>query len=374
MNKPLTGINFFAPVQEQLEGVEARILAQADGHHPELGAALEHLLSSGGKRIRPAVSLLTGGMLGADPDRLVTLGAAIELLHTATLVHDDFIDGSLMRRGIATLNAQWSPAATILTGDFIFARAAKLAAETDSVAVMHLFAETLATIVNGEITQMFTRNGHTNRLGYEQRIYAKTASMFVLATGAAAILSPVEDQIVEQAHSFGYEIGMAFQIVDDVLDFTGEQGTIGKPVASDLRQGLVTLPALVYLDICPDDPDMAAIMNGNRRDGAAIDRLVTNIRQSGAIQQSMEAAEQYVQRALETLDRMPNNPEHQALQELAAVYRPKEFINRQSPAPAGLFCNIGNRIRRLLLCRHSHHPIPRPMPFRIQTWCQSVII
>lgn len=293
------------------------MLSQADRAHAELKAALEHLLSSGGKRIRPAVSLLTGRMFGANPDRLVTLGAAIELLHTATLIHDDFIDGSLMRRGIATLNAQWSPAATILTGDFIFARAAKLAAETDSVAVMRLFAETLATIVNGEITQMFTRNGIATRPEYEQRIYAKTASMFVLATGAAAILSPVDEQVIERASSFGYEIGMAFQIVDDVLDFTSEQGTIGKPVASDLRQGLVTLPALVYQDLYPDDPDLASVMNGNRREGGAIDRLVGKIRQSGAIQQSMEIADSHVQRALDTLEEMPDNQERGALQELA---------------------------------------------------------
>ena len=305
------------PNQDLLASVETRIRAQAGRHHPELQSALEHLLSSGGKRIRPAVTLLTGGMLGADPDQLVTLGAAIELLHTATLVHDDFIDGSLMRRGIATLNAQWSPAATILTGDFIFARAAKLAAETNSVEVMHLFAETLATIVNGEITQMFTRNGQVSRVEYEQRIYAKTASMFVLATGAAAILSPVDDHLIDQSHTFGYEIGMAFQIVDDILDFTGEQATIGKPVASDLRQGLVTLPVIIYLEMCPDDPDIPLILNGNRRDSEAIERLVTRIRHCGAIQRSMEEAQLYVQRALDILACMPDNPDRRALQELA---------------------------------------------------------
>ena len=128
---------------------------QTDGHNPELRAALQHLLSSGGKRIRPAVALLTGGMFGADTEKLVTLGAAIELLHTATLVHDDLIDGALLRRGIATLNSQWTPAATVLTGDFIFARAAKLAAETNSLPVMRMFAITLATIVNGRQPPQF---------------------------------------------------------------------------------------------------------------------------------------------------------------------------------------------------------------------------
>src|SRR3990170_2590696 len=166
---------------------------QSDGHHSALGAALDHLLSSGGKRVRPAVALLTGGMLGADRDRLVTLGAAIELLHTATLVHDDLIDGALLRRGIATLNSQWTPAATVLTGDFIFARAAKLAAETNSVPVMRMFAITLATIVNGELTQLFASRGIANQENYFQRIYAKTASMFELATAASTMLSPEDD-------------------------------------------------------------------------------------------------------------------------------------------------------------------------------------
>lgn len=317
VNKSLTTINFFVPIQDLLASVETRMHSQADRHHAELGAALEHLLSSGGKRIRPAVALLTGNMLGANAEQLVTLGAAIELLHTATLVHDDFIDGSLMRRGIATLNAQWSPAATILTGDFIFAQAAKLAAETNSVEVMQLFAETLASIVNGEITQMFTRNGQISRAEYEQRIYAKTASMFVLATGAAAILSPVDDRVIERSRSFGYEIGMAFQIVDDILDFTSEQATIGKPVASDLRQGIITLPAIIFIEMYPDDPDMATLLNGNRRDTAAIERLITGIRQSGSIQRAMEDAQQYVSRALDTLDQMPDNPDRRALQELA---------------------------------------------------------
>ena len=128
--------------------------AQAGDNHPDMRAALEHILSSGGKRVRPTVVLLVGNMLDAPEEKLVTVGAAIELLHTATLVHDDLIDGSLLRRGMPTLNARWSPAATVLTGDFLFARAAELAAEADHLPLMKLFAETLAIIVNGELTQL----------------------------------------------------------------------------------------------------------------------------------------------------------------------------------------------------------------------------
>ena len=213
---------FMIPVQEGIKEVELLMRSQAgNDHHPDLRAALEHLLLAGGKRVRPSIVFLVGNMLNAPHDKLVTLGAAIEMLHTATLVHDDLIDGSLLRRGIPTLNARWSPAATVLTGDFLFGRAAKLAAETDSLALMKLFAETLTIIVNGELTQMFAAKGIIERKNYYSRIYAKTASLFEMSSHAAAILGTDDETIRASMKTFGYEIGMAFQIMDDVLDFTG---------------------------------------------------------------------------------------------------------------------------------------------------------
>lgn len=315
---------FFEPVQGLIHQVEERMRSQSDGHHPELNSALQHLLASGGKRIRPAITLLTGGMLGADKDRLITLAAAIELLHTATLVHDDLIDGSLFRRGMPTLNARWSPAATVLTGDYIFARAANLAAETNSVPVMRLFAENLATIVNGEITQLFANHNLVSREDYFRRIYAKTASLFETATTSAALISSVDESITEKVRNFGYQIGMAFQIIDDVLDFTGEQATVGKPLASDLRQGLVTLPALYYVETYPEDQDMKTILDSSICDEECMARLLTSIRQSGAIQQALNIARQYVDRGLDSLKGLPDCQERHALEKLALyiVHRP----------------------------------------------------
>lgn len=318
MSDSFATLNFLNPVQDVLLSVEEQLQAQASDYHPDLDVAVRHLFSSGGKRIRPALALLTGSMLGADQDRLVKLAAAIELLHTATLVHDDLIDGAFLRRGIATLNAQWSPAATVLTGDYIFARAAKLAAETDSVSVMRIFAETLAIIVNGELTQMFSSHGVAERSHYDRRIYAKTASMFELATTAATLLSPVEDNFIDLSRSYGYEIGMAFQIVDDVLDFTGEQETVGKPVASDFRQGLITLPVIYYLEEYPDDPDILAVIDGKYYNDVLIDRVVASIRMSGAIQRSLEEANRYVDQGVGYLAEMPDCRERQALEELSA--------------------------------------------------------
>jgi geranylgeranyl pyrophosphate synthase len=313
----LTTAPFFIPVQDRIRLVEDRMLAASNGHHPDLRAALEHLLSSGGKRVRPTVALLTGGMLEADPDKLITLAAAIELLHTATLVHDDLIDGSLLRRGIPTINARWSPAATVLTGDYIFARAAKLASETDSVEVMKLFADTLSTIVNGEITQLFSYHSRSYREEYFSRIYAKTASMFELATSAAAALSPSYQQTIDSVRSYGYEVGMAFQIIDDVLDFTGSSDTVGKPVASDLKQGLITLPTIYFMEEYPENAEIELIRSGILFDESRLSRLTTAIQESKAIEKSISEAKLFIERALISLSELPQTVERQALEDLA---------------------------------------------------------
>ena len=305
-------------IRDEMIKVEELMSCQADGRHPDLEMALKHLLSSGGKRIRPAIALLTGGMLGGDPQRLITLAAAIELLHTATLVHDDLIDGAILRRGIATLNSQWSPAATVLTGDFIFSRAAKLAAQTESVSVVLLFAETLTAIVNGEIVQLFARRGSVAREDYDRRIYSKTASLFELATASPAMLSQVNENVVETMRCFGNAIGMAFQIVDDVLDFTGEQVTVGKPVANDLRQGLITLPALYYLEDHPDDPEMAVVLRGGYASDENFSRLVNAIRTSGSIERSLQDARRQIARAQDLLSIFPDSLYKRALGEIAA--------------------------------------------------------
>ena len=286
-------------------------------HHPDLQAVLEYLLSSGGKRIRPAVTLLAGSMLDADDGRILNLAAAVELLHTATLVHDDLIDGAMLRRGIPTLNTRWSAAATVLAGDYIFARAAGRAAATEKVELMKVFSETLATIVGGEITQLFNSRGKASRDDYYKRIYAKTASLFRASTYCAALVSPVNETVINQMEAFGYEIGMAFQIVDDILDFTGEQATIGKPVASDLQMGLVTLPAIYYHEAHPEDENMIAVLNGHYDDDDQMDSLVSAIRQSGAIQQSMEEARQFIDRGIRAIADLPDSKERRALEELA---------------------------------------------------------
>ncbi len=309
---------FFTPVQEEIQEVEELMRTQAFDAHSDLQAALAHLLASGGKRIRPTLTLLTGKMLGAPHEKLIVLAAAVELLHTATLVHDDLIDGSLLRRGNPTLNAQWSPAATVLTGDFIFARAAKLAAQTDHLGLIKLFADTLATIVNGELTQMFDRKGLVSRSVYYQRIYAKTGSLIEMCSRAAAMVSPVNENIVEANRQFGYHLGMAFQIVDDILDFTGEQAEVGKPVGSDLLQGIITLPTLYYIERHPQDPDVRCLMEKDFGcEPERIERMVQSVRTDEAIELSLDEARKSIEKGIGFLDEMPSGIEKQALEDLA---------------------------------------------------------
>jgi len=314
---PVTPTEFFEPVRDDLAAVEAKMRETMDGQHEALSAATEHLLASGGKRVRPALTLLTARMLDAEPARAASLAAAIEMLHTATLVHDDLIDGALLRRGIPTLNAQWSPAATVLTGDFLFARAAELASQADSVRVMRAFAQTLMIIVNGEINQLFISRGRVSREDYYQRIYAKTASLFAVAAESAAVLGHAGETTVASMRLFGHEVGMAFQIVDDILDFTSDEARLGKPVGGDLRQGLFTLPALYHLEQFPEDRDLTALLNGRAGDPETVNRVVQAVKDSGAIDSALTEARAYVARAQTALAAMPDNLYRRSLSELA---------------------------------------------------------
>jgi len=321
----LTTATFTNLVQSDLRRVEDLMRAQAAGHHPDLIAALEHLISAGGKRLRPTLTLLVGKMLGAEDEPLITLAAAVELLHTATLVHDDLIDGSLLRRGIPTLNASWSPAATVLTGDFMFARSADMAAQVGSIRVMRLFAGTLAIIVEGELAQMFDGPGFADRDAYYKRIYAKTASMFILATEGAAALAGVPEEMIQQARCFGHDLGIAYQIVDDILDFTGEQVKLGKPVGSDLRHGLITMPTLCYLEAHPDDADLQTVIAGGVLGNDVVEGLIERIRSSDAIAVAAGEARRFARSALDCLERLPVSEERMALRELANYIVERDF-------------------------------------------------
>jgi geranylgeranyl pyrophosphate synthase len=308
----------FESIRDDLAHVEEKLREKPKLEYEVLSAAIEHLLSSGGKRIRPALVIYASRLYSPGIEsEAVALAAAVEMLHTASLVHDDLIDGSLLRRGIPTLNAAWTPGATILTGDYLFARAADLAAQAGSLRVMRLFADTLMVICTGELKQQFSDlRTRTLRDDYYARIYAKTASLLTLATEAAGMLRNAPEEQVAALHDYGYNLGMAFQVVDDVLDFVGDQAHLGKPVGSDLRQGLVTLPTLCYLEQHPDDPLMLRILQNGRGSEEDIHQAVSAIKDSGAIGRALAEARDFARHSVQSLQSLPAGPPRQAMEDL----------------------------------------------------------
>ena len=320
-------IPLLEPLADDLELVEHKLREAPQSEQPQLTAVLNHLLGSGGKRLRPALALLAGRFYPAELDKLVALAASTEMLHTATLVHDDLIDGAVLRRGNPTLNASWSPGTTVLAGDYFFARAAALAAEAGNVRVMTIFANTLMAICTGELRQIFDRRDVPSvddkqawkaALGrYDQRIEAKTASLFAAATEAAAVLSGAPEPEIAALRDYGRLLGMGFQIVDDVLDFQGDQTELGKPVASDLREGIVTLPALYYLHDHPEDSRVAMVVRGTDANERLVGDVVAAIQESGAISQALDRAGEFVTRSQAALAALPDRPPRDTLHALA---------------------------------------------------------
>lgn len=319
----VNSVDRFALIRPELDRLEAMLRDVSDVDYPPLAEVLSQLVRAGGKRLRPAVSLLIGNIYPAPIERALSLAAAVEILHTATLVHDDLIDAASIRRGNPTLNTVWSPAATVMAGNYIFGRAARYAAHTEHPRVIALFADTLGIIVEGELRQLFNRSvGLPSRSDYLQRIYGKTAALFSVAAEGAAELGGAPDVIVAQLRDYGYYFGMAFQILDDILDFTANETQLGKPVGNDLREGIVTLPVMLYAEV---DPDSAALHNywAARRDGAAsraaaVADLVGAVRASSAIQRARDEAVNMATQAQAALAGIPPGPARDVLYELAA--------------------------------------------------------
>jgi geranylgeranyl pyrophosphate synthase len=323
-------IPLLEPLAADLELVEQKLREPVHLDYPQLTAVLHSLLDSGGKRLRPGLALSAGRFFVVDRDKLVSLAASVEMLHTATLVHDDLIDGALIRRGSTTVNARWNTGATVLTGDYLFARAAALAAETDHVRVMAIFSNTLMTICSGELRQIFDRHDlprldseaawEAALARYDERIHAKTASLFAAATESAAVLggaSPAEEVALRD---YGLFLGMGFQIIDDLLDFQGNQELLGKPVGSDLREGIVTLPVLHYLRSHPGDEELAAVVRGDGDEAVnaqSVYKVITAIRESGAMELAMQRARDFIVRSQAALTALPAGEARDTLHALA---------------------------------------------------------
>jgi geranylgeranyl pyrophosphate synthase len=308
------GINsILSPIQNELQAVETRLRQAVSVEFEPLASVFESLIGSGGKRIRPALAILATRFHPADPDKAVTLAVTLELVHVATLIHDDLIDRSPLRRGSPTISSRWSGTATVLAGDFLLARAADIAATVENFRVMSIFAKTLMDICEGEIRQDFGgAHWPPNREQYYRHIQSKTASLFTASTEGGAVLSGAPENEIAALKAFGHNLGMAFQIVDDILDFTSDEEQLGKPVGSDLRQGTFTLPVFNFID---QDARGAKIVDFLSED---MNALVDAIRNSPAIEASQVEARRFVQNAKDALVIFPDNPYRRVLFDLAS--------------------------------------------------------
>jgi geranylgeranyl pyrophosphate synthase len=305
--------SILSPIQNELQTVEVRLREAIRIEFEPLANIFDSLISSGGKRIRPALSILATRFYATDPNKAVTLAVTLELVHAATLIHDDLIDKSPLRRGSPTISSRWSGTATVLAGDFLLARAADIASTVENFRVMSIFAKTIMDICEGEIRQDFGgANWPPNREQYYRHIGSKTASLFTAATEGGAVLSQAPENEVAALKSYGHNLGMAFQIVDDILDFTSDERQLGKPVGSDLRQGTYTLPVFYFIEQDARGSKIVDLANEN------IDALVDAIHNSPAITASKAEARRFAQTAKDALAIFPDNEYRRALFELAA--------------------------------------------------------
>ena len=304
--------SILAPIQDELQIVETRLRESVRVDYAPLANVFEMRIGSGGKRIRPALSILATKFHPTNPDEMFTLAISTELVHAATLIHDDLIDKSVVRRGSPTINSRWSSTATVLAGDFLLARAADIAASIENFRVMRIFARTLMTICEGEIRQDFARaHWPPNRAEYYRDIESKTASLFIAATEGGAILSNAPEEEIAALRSYGRNLGMAFQMVDDILDFTADENELGKPVGSDLRQGTFTLPVLYYLEQDARAKTIGDFMSVD------LDQLIDAIRHSSAIAAAQAEAQRAAQAARDALAIFSDNIYRRALADLA---------------------------------------------------------
>jgi octaprenyl-diphosphate synthase len=308
----------FAPIESDLHQVELMLRDYARTEFGPLAEVIESTIGSGGKRVRPALVLLSGRFHPVAEDHLYRLSVSVELLHVATLIHDDLLDRSAVRRGAPTVSSRWNEKATVLAGDYLLARSAKIAAQVGDFEVMSIFADAVMVICEGEIRQDF--NGHDlspNRGDYYDRIYAKTASLFAACTESAAVLSKAPEPERRALREYGHNLGMAFQIADDVLDFVGTARQVGKPVGSDLRQGIVTLPTIYFSEQDPRREVLDSVFSHNGHSPEELDRAIEWIRTSPAVQAAHAEARQFADKAQHALEILPTTANRTALWELA---------------------------------------------------------
>ena len=307
-------------VDGDFQSVNAFITRHLDSNVPLIREVGEYIVSSGGKRLRPLVSILSARAAGYEGDLHVNVAAVIEFLHTATLLHDDVVDESSLRRGRPTVNAVYGNAASVLVGDFLISRAFQLVVEVGDQHLMDILAQSTNVISEGEVLQLINcRDPDTTEERYMRVIHHKTAKMFESAaeTGAVLGIGATRPEVRRALAAYGRDLGIAFQLVDDVLDYVGDAAELGKNVGDDLAEGKPTLP-LIYT-MREGTPEQARLIRDAIRHGGLdhLEQIIDTVQGCGGLEYTMTQARQHTERALTALGTLPDSRYRQALQALA---------------------------------------------------------
>lgn len=307
----------YGPIEPDLTEVERRLLETATHEQSTLRAVLEDVLLTPGKRVRPALAIASGRLFQGSPANLCALAAAVEYLHTATLIHDDVVDQANSRRGAPALYTVVGNSVSVLVGDYLFAQAAATASETNNLWIMRLFAEAVMTLCAGQIEESSRRGDARwlDRDSYYRTIEAKTAALFVLACRGGGIIGGASMDGAQALARYGRCFGLAFQIVDDILDLVGDEAAMGKPVGSDLRQGVITLPVIYLRDEIPESTFRQAFDGGGARD-EAIQAICNQARTSRALNHAQDEARALAEEAVAELGALPAGEHRDLLAEI----------------------------------------------------------
>jgi heptaprenyl diphosphate synthase len=283
-----------------------------------------HLLKAGGKRIRPVFVLLGGKFGNYDIKTIKNVAVSLELIHMASLVHDDVIDDAELRRGQQTIKAKWDNRIAMYTGDYIFARALELMTEIETPLAHQILSQTIVELSVGEIEQIKDKyNFEQNLRNYLRRIKRKTALLIAASCQLGAVVSEVPDEVHRKLYRFGYYVGMSFQITDDVLDFTGTEKELGKPAGGDLLQGNITLPVLYAMENEDIRSRIKTVHEG--MDRRELEEILELIQGSEAIERSLEISNRYLQKALDILEELPQNKAKKSLRDIAKFIGKRKY-------------------------------------------------
>ncbi|MBV8195249.1 MAG: polyprenyl synthetase family protein [Candidatus Dormibacteraeota bacterium] len=302
------------PIAAELQEFERRLHESIAADLGPMASAMELIVRAGGKRLRPALVILSSRLGEAKQDFVFDLAMGIEFIHTATLVHDDLIDSSPTRRGITTIHEQFGPNPAIIIGDYYFAKGANLLAAIGEPRIDAAISNAVMTICMGELLQMTSRNDYDQSLDdYYRKIGRKTATLVSTCCYCGGVLSGLGDDDVEALRRYGYELGMAFQIADDVLDYIASSDEVGKPVGADLRQGTVTLPLMLALEDPQTAPRLRAVLDQRSLSDSDYDIVVNLVRGSVAIEDAEQHANDFGSRARAELAHFDDSVARQAL-------------------------------------------------------------